>query len=136
LYELARGKALPLEGKEWVDLRKGRFDPIEGYSDNLNNLLLSCMATRPAGRPSAKLLYKALGEATVEQEKQSHTNEELEALKSSLKSITNEKEKLKIEISKLKEKNKLSEDTFNILLQQCKQSTSKEQFFRCKSFNQ
>jgi len=136
VYELARGKALPARGKELINLRKGKFDPVKGYPDDLNKLLLDCMAFKPSERPSAAILYKNLVETAVEEENKTRESKESQNLESVLKSRSRELERLKIEILKLKEKNRALKEKFNTLVQHCKQDDSKKQFIHCKSFNE
>jgi len=133
IYELALGKALKEEW--WIDLRKGRFDPFKGYPEDLTNLIPKCLATLPAGRPSAEIVHKTLEETALVEEKQPHLKDQLHNLKSMLKSRSKEVEDLKVEISKLKEKNKISQEKLNKVVQQCKMTAIKGQFYSCDSFN-
>jgi len=136
VYELARGKALPARGKELVDLRKGKFNPVKGYPDDLNKLLCNCMAFNPMDRPSAATLHKNLLETAVREENKTQESKESQNFESVLKVRSKELEKLKAENLKLKEKNKALTEKFNTLIQHCKQDDSKKQFIHCKSFHE
>jgi len=135
VYELARGKALPRKGKQWSELRNGRFHPVEGYPEKLNNCFLSCMAILPTNRPSAQDICSTIAEPATRDEKKSLSNDELQNLESTLETRNKEIDNLKAKLSKQKEKAIYWQGKFNQLVEQCKQSSSKQQFNLCKSFS-
>jgi len=132
VYELARGKALPLKGEEWGSIRNGRLEQIEGFPDKLNSWFLNCMAIQPKDRPLAKDLHVTLEEPAIEEVP---VNEEVKNLEAELKIKTEETEKLKSEIPGLKKKHKFWQDKFIKLVQRYKQSSNDQQFNLCSSFN-
>ena len=47
---------LPSDGEKWHDLREGRALVLSGRPDNINDLILKCMAPEPSERPSTEEL--------------------------------------------------------------------------------
>jgi len=135
VYELARGKPLPLKGKEWGDLRNGRIYPIETYPEELNKCFLSCMAIQPADRPLARDVSSTMAEPATTEEEKSRSKDELQSLESTLELRNKEIDNLKAKVCKQKEKAIYWQDKFNKLVEQYKQSSNKLQFNLCKSFS-